>query len=242
MIPILYLAAAIADLPGGDAARFTACTALIKADPREAIVQADGWAKRSRDVPARHCLALAYAGAGRWSEATVAFQLAATEAEGLRDGRAASLWTQAGNAALAGEDPARGRVFLDRALALPSLPNAMRGEAWLDRARADVALADLPTARVDLDKGLALVPADPFAWLLSASLARRQNDLPRAAKDIAEAARRAPDDASVALEQGNIAARDGQGDAARAAWTKASTLAPDEPDGKAAAAALAANP
>lgn len=241
MIPALFLAAALADLPGGDAARFTACTALIKSDPDQAIREADAWSEKSRAVPARQCRALAYAGVQRWAEAAAAFEQAASEAEGLRDGRAANLWTQAGNAALAGEDPARARTYLDRALALPTLADPMKGEAWLDRARADVALADPTRARLDLDKGLALVPADPFAWLLSAALARRQGDLPRAAKDIAEAARLASDDASVALEQGNIAGLRGDEVAARAAWTRAAGLAPDAPEGKAAAAALAAN-
>ena len=240
MIPILIFAAALSDLPGGDPARFAACAALAKSNPDQAVVEADAWSKKSRDIPARHCLALAYAGAERWTEAAVAFEQAAAEAEGLRDGRAATLWTGAGNAALAADDPTRARAYLDHALALPTLADRMRGEVWFDRARADVAIDDLPTARYDLDQGVALVPQDPFGWLLSATLARRQNDPARAAKDIAEAARLAPDDASVALEQGNIAAVAGDNPAARDAWARAARLAPGDADGKAAAAALAA--
>lgn len=229
----------IASLPGGDQARFEACVALAKKDAEAAIGEADAWAKRSNGVPARQCLGLALVAAERWTPAAIAFEQAAIGAVELGDGRAATLWTQAGNAALAGDDPGGARTYLDKALALPSLGDVMRGEAWLDRARADVALGDAATARTDLDKGLTLAKGDPFAWLLSATLARRQNDLPRATKDIIEATRLAPDDAAVALEAGNIAARGGQPEAAEAAWKRAIKLAPDEPEGRAAAQALA---
>lgn len=243
MIPLLLLAATLplADLPGGDTARFDACTRLTRSDPAAAVSQAEAWAQRTPTMPARHCLGLAYVAAERWGPAALVFEAAARDAESARDGRAATLWTQAGNAALAADDAGRGRADLDRALALPTLSDPMRGETWIDRARADVALNDLPRARTDLDQGLKLVPQDPFAWLLSATLARRQADLPRAARDIAEAARLASDDPSVALEQGNIAAAGGNIAAARSAWTRAAQLAPSEPAGKAAAAALAQN-
>jgi tetratricopeptide (TPR) repeat protein len=241
MIPLVLLAAAalpLAQIPG-DEARFKACVALAQKDPAAAIEQATEWSNRSNTVPARHCLGLAFVAAERWGPAVLTFEQAAQEAELQRDGRAATLWSQAGNAALAADDAAKGRTLIDRALALPSLSTAMQGEAWLDRARADVALNDLPLARIDLDKGLALVPQDPFAWLLSATLARRQNDLPRASKDIAQAAKSAADDPSIALEEGNIAAASDQMEAAKRAWTRAAQLAPGTPEGKAAAAALA---
>jgi len=246
MIPLLLFAAAAAapavpldEVPGGDAKRFEACTALIKADPKTAVDQADAWARRSADVPAQQCLGLALVAVERWAPASVAFEQAAREAELRRDGRAATLWTQAGNAALAGDDPGRARDQMDRALALPTLPDPLRGEALIDRARADVALNDLATARKDLDSGLTLVPQDPFVWLLSATLARRQNDLARAEKEIQEALKLAPDDAAVALEAGNIASARGATEAARLAWQQAAKLAPDDPAGKAASAALA---
>ena len=62
--------------------------------------------------------------------------------------------------------------------------------------------------------------------------------LDRARADIAEAARLSPDDASVALEAGNIAAMMGNDAAARTAWEAAVKIAPEGPQGKAAAKAL----
>lgn len=240
MIPLVLLAAAtIFDTAGGDPARFAACVALIRADPKAALEQADAWAAKSAEVPARQCLGLAFVANERWEPAALTFEAAARDAEIRRDGRAATLWTQAGNAALAGDDAAKARACLDHALALPTLSDPMRGEAWIDRARADVALNDPATGRADLDQGIRLVPRDPFVWLLSATLARRQGDLVRADTDIAEAARLAPDSAAVALEAGNIAAARGVPDAAKLAWTRAAQLAPATPEGKAAIAALA---
>ena len=241
MIPFFLFAAALplAQIEGGDAVRFKACVDLAKKDPAAAIEQAEQWTERSNNVPSRHCLGLAFVAAERWAPAVLTFEQAAHEAELQQDGRAADLWTQAGNAALAGDDATKARGYFDHALGLPTLSPAMKGEIWFDRARADVSLNDLPLARTDLDKGLALVPKDPFGWLLSATLARRQNDLTRAATDIATAVKAAPADPAVALEEGNIAAANGQLEAAKTAWTRAAQLAPAEPEGRAAAAALA---
>jgi len=130
------------------------------------------------------------------------------------------------------------RGYFDRALALPVLSDAMRGEAHLDRARAQVAVGDVVAARTDLDAALKLVPRDPLGWLLSATLARRQADLPRATKDIAEAAMLAPNEAPIAYEEGNIAALAGATDRARMAWQRAVTIAPESDAGQAAALAL----
>jgi tetratricopeptide (TPR) repeat protein len=239
MIATFALALTLAQLPGGDAARFTACQALAKSEPARAVTEAEAWAAQGRSIPARHCLGLAYAAADRWTPAAAAFEQAAEQAQTDRDGRAAALWSQAGNAAHAADDAKRALTLLDKALAIPALPALVEGEARIDRARADFALGDMAAARTDLDHGLRLVPTDPFPGLLSATLARRQNDLPRAEKDIAEALRLAGDEPAVQLEAGNIASAGGKPEAARQAWTRAAQRDPTSPEGRAAAAALA---
>lgn len=220
------------------ATRYEACAALAQADPAKAVAEADAWRVGGGGLPARQCLGLAYVAQERWGPASIAFEQAASDAEILRDGRAATLWVQAGNAALAGDEAGRARTLFDHALALPVLAGELRGEAHVDRARAGVALDDLAGARADLDKAVALVPADPMAWLLSATLARRQKDLPRAATDIARAIKLAGDDASVQFEAGMIAQAMGKQDEARAAWARAATIAPQSVAGQAATLAL----
>jgi tetratricopeptide (TPR) repeat protein len=224
--------------PSAAASKFEACTALAKTDPAKASAQAEAWRVAGGGLPARECLGVALAAQERWAPAAIAFQQAATDAEIQRDGRAASLWVQAGNAALAGDDAGTARRSFDRALKLPVLSDAMRGEAHLDRARALVDLNDMSGARSDIDQSLKLVPADPLAWLLSATLARRQKDGARAATDIAQAAKLAPDDPAVIFETGNIAELRGDRTAAQAAWARAAEKDPEGPAGKAAMAAL----
>jgi tetratricopeptide (TPR) repeat protein len=240
---LLATAVAAAPLPSAPPpseteSRFAACVALSDKNPAKAVEEATKWQVIGGGVPARQCLGIAFAAQSLWPSAMAAFAQAAGEAERERDGRAARLWVQAGNAALAGGDAAKARGFLDTAIIGGQLKGPEAGEALLDRARAFNALKQPVAARADIDGALKLVPADPLAWLLSATLARRMGDLTRAVTDMTEASRLAPDDAPVALEAGNIAILQGRPDAAKTAWSAAVALAPSSPAGKAARDAL----
>lgn len=234
MIALLILAA--------EPTRFEACALLADSDPARAIDEASTWRIAGGGVLARQCEGLAYVTQKRWAPAAAAFEAAAREADVNADGRAAFLWVQAGNAALAGNEPAKAAAYFDGALARGQLTGEALGEVHLDRARARAAQGDLKGARADLDLVAKHVPADPLGWLLSATLARKMNDLPRAQTDIEQAATRSPDDASVALEAGNIAVLSGRDDAARTAWEAAIKLAPDSPPAKSATESLARLP
>lgn len=240
MTPLLALALAVAP-DANELSRLEQCTKLAVADAGKAITAAQAWQAEGGGVSARQCLGHAYMGAGRGAPAALVFQQAARAAETARDPRVADLWAQAGNAWLAAGEAAKARTALDTALARGGGSDPWKGEIYIDRARSDVSLGEMDAARVDLDKALALVPGDPFGWLLSATLARRQNDIVRAAKDIAEAERRAPDDADVALEAGNIAAMQGDIATAKAKWGDAAKRGAGTGTGKAAEDALKAN-
>lgn len=224
-------------------ARYQRCVALADRDPAAAKIEAGKWRLAGGDYFAQQCLGLAYATERNWTAAADAFQQAARAAELGHDVRAANYWAQAGNAFLAAGDAGHARTALDAALAAGELTGFARGEAQLDRARALVAAGQPAAARVDLDAALTNAPADPLAWLLSATLARRMKDLPRAQKDIAQALARSADDANVQLEAGNIAAVAGDEAAARKAWSQAAQLAPpDSPIRAEVAKALAQFP
>ena len=239
---LLALAVAVQAAPADSAdAQSRACTALIREAPDKAIALADTWRLKGGGLDARRCLGLAYSAAERWAPAATAFEQGAREAEGGQNGRAADFWAQSGNAWLAGGQPAQAMKAFDAALASAALQAELRGEVHLDRARAAVALGDPSGARADLDKGVALVPSDPFGWYLSAALARRQGDLPRARTDIEKALILAPREARILLEAGNIAGMSGDLATARIHYARAAQAEPDSATGKAAAAALAAN-
>lgn len=215
---------------------FQACLDEAAASPDQGIARAQQWRIEGGGFYARHCLGFAYAQGQRWPLAIMAFEQGAEEAErGGERIEAARLWAQAGNAALAGGDAAKARSDFDAALAIGVPDGLEKGELHLDRARALVALGDMPNARESLDFALEHAPLDPLGWLLSATLARRMDQMSLAQSHIAQAVKLSPDDASVALEEGNVAILTGHEDIARSAWQRTVRLAPTAPAGAAAA-------
>ena len=227
--------------PVSDQDGYAQCAALVRSDAERALIVANEWLVRGGGIFARQCAGLAYVELGRWDAAASAFAQAAEQAETTVDPRRADFWVQAGNSWLAAGDALQARRAFDSALATALLAPQLRGEVHLDRARAGVALDDLAGARVDLDKGLELVPQDPFGWYLSSALALKEKDLARAQDDIAEAVRLAPDDANLLVHAGNVAGISGEVEAARGLYARAIRLAPGTDAAKAAQAALAAN-
>jgi tetratricopeptide (TPR) repeat protein len=239
MVPILLaLAAAGTAAP----ANLKACTDQAASAPAEAEAAAERWAIKGGGADARLCQGLALAALERWPAAALAFEQAAGEAVQRRDPRQGDLWVQAGNAWLAANEAAKAKSAFDAALATNALAGPLQGEAYLDRARAAVALGNEAGARADIDKALALVPGDGFAWYLSAALARRQGDLKRARADIAKAVGLAPDESPILLEAGNIAASSDEIEGAKALYARAARAQPGSDAARAARAALAANP
>lgn len=220
-------------------ARYDRCLQRANSDPAGARAEALRWGAEGGGWFARQCAGLAYTQEGNSGAAAGEFEAAAKAAEVAHDARAANYWAQAGNARLAAGDVAAARSALDTALVAGTLQGLALGEAQLDHARVMVAAGDDEAARRDIDLALANASDDPLAWLLSATLARRDGDLIRAKKDIAEALRRSADDASVQLEAGNIAARSHDEAGARAAWAEAARLGPKTQAGQSARAALA---
>lgn len=218
-----------------DEARFNRCIDRAVDDPAAGIVEANRWRIDGGRYFATQCLGFAYAEQQQWRAARESFVTAAREAETARDRRAAKLWTQAGNAALAGGDPGMALQHFDAALIQDSLAGLNKGELHLDRARALVALGRDGDARAEFAYVHRLAPGDPLGWLLSATLSRRMGDLSRARADITRAVRLAPSDPAVSLELGNIAAADGDTERAREQWRNAITL---DRDSAAASAAL----
>ncbi len=222
-----------------DADRFDRCHDLATEDPLSGMAEAQRWLIESGGYVARQCLGFAQAKGGLYDAATESFAQAASDAEVARDWRAANLWAQAGNAALAAGDPERARRHLDAALAQGRLTGVQLGEAHLDRARAALAIEQWAAARGDLDLAAQHAAQDPLVWLLSATLARRQNDLARAQADITVAAQLGPRDPAIALEAGNIAAASDRLDAAQRSWESAAALGGETPAGVTAHARLA---
>lgn len=220
-------------------ARYRACTAQVRTDAEGAVAAANAWRGEGGGLAARQCLGLALAALERWGPAATAFEQAAREAEAANDARRADFWVQAGNAWVAAGEGARAMAAFDAALATPNLTDELRGEVHLDRARARVALGNPAAARTEIDRALQLVPNDPFAWYLSAALARRENDLARAGTDIARARTLAPDSPDVLLLAGTLAGLAGNMVEAERLYRQVAQAAPDSDAGRQARESLA---
>lgn len=230
-------APATADTPAE--ARYRACTAEVRTNPEAALASANVWREQGGGLAARQCLGLALVALERWVPAAAAFEQAARDAEAANDPRRADFWVQAGNAWVAAGDGPRALAALDAALLTPSLTDQLRGEVHLDRGRAQAALGNAAAARTEIDRALQLVPADPFAWYLSAALAKRENNLARAGTDIARARQLAPDHPDILLLTGTLAGLAGNMEEAERLYRQIATAAPNSDAGRQALESLA---
>lgn len=245
-LPLLMAAALASAAPVRDAdqaERYRSCLALVEAAPDQAIERATQWrGEAGGGVPARHCLALAYAKQGNYAQAATTLAATANAAEAEADANVAELWGQAGNAALQAGQPQLALGYFGSGIAASGMRPARTVPLLVDRARAAVALHRDAEARTDLERATKLDPASVDTWLLRATLARRDHDLPAAERFILQAGTIAPGDADVGVEAGNIAAAQGKLDLARAAWTAVAKGAPGSTAAEAATRSLAANP
>jgi tetratricopeptide (TPR) repeat protein len=240
-LSLLALAAALQSAPQGDNERLRACLALVRSAPQQAATEAQAWLdeRGTGKLSARRCLGLAFAAQEQWAAAATVYEQAAQDTEAANNAGRAGFRAQAGNAWLAAGEAQRALQALDAALTTPGLDPAQRGQALLDRARAQVAHGHADRARADLDSALQLIPGESLAWYLSAALARRSNELVRAASDIAHARQLAPDDPDILLLAGTILGQAGNMNEAWRLYRRVVELAPDSEAGRQAAASLA---
>ncbi|MEO9601630.1 hypothetical protein [Parasphingorhabdus sp.] len=222
-----------------DEVRFNECVDLAIDDPASGIAEANAWRIEGGKYLARHCLGFAYAEQYNWEMAAKAFVEAAREAELVQYPRTANFWAQAGNAALANQQPSKALEYLNASLVQGMLVGMEKGEVHLDRARAYVALEQYDAAQTEFNLVHKLAPQDPLGWLLSATLARRTGDLDRAKSDVAIAAKLVRADPAVALEAGNIAYEAGDMANAKSNWEQAVKFDPDSYPAQVAAGYLA---
>lgn len=208
------------------------CLGAVEANPeksaqlaRDALADAVG---RER-VRAGLCLGVALSDLGQWDAAREAFQNARDAAADDDHPSRARLGAMAGNAALAAGQPGQALSLLAPAASDAQTANDadLRASIALDRARALVALKQPEEAAVALATAREAQPDNAQAWLLSATLSRRQNKLIEAQAQIEKAAQLAPRDPEVGLEAGVIAVLSRKDEAARRSWNSVIAMAPE---------------
>jgi tetratricopeptide (TPR) repeat protein len=204
------------------------CLDTARSAPVEARELAEEWIARTQGLQratGQHCLGVAASGQGDWATASEAFIAARDEADDARFG--ARMGALAGSALLAQTKTAEALAVLDVARTRTGGDATLTGAIALDRAAALVALERYADAGDALAEARAAVPDDPLAWLLSATLARRQNDLTAAQAHIERAVALDPRDPAIGLEAGVIAALGGREEAARRSFESVVEAAPE---------------
>lgn len=211
------------------------CLNLAMTRPADGIEVAQNWlaaAKTMKDrAGAEQCHALALTRIDGFAEAAPLFLSARADTPANEADERARLAALAGNAQLAGGDPATALAALDLAQADSASGSdlKLRGTIEVDRARALVALNRPDEAASALAAARTAAPANHQAWLLSATLSRRQGKLGEAQTQIERAAQLMPVDPEIGLEAGVIAVLSGRNESARKSWQSVIKAAPGSP-------------
>ncbi len=217
-----------------------ACAARAEGDPAGALTRArtdmQGTNGLDRAI-AGHCLALALSAQEQWPEAATTFAKARADLPSGNDDYAARL-ALAEAAALQASGNAAQALAVLQGITAPGEPRIAAAVA-VDRARALVTLGRDDEAAQALGAARAADPDNDEAWLLSATLSRRQGQLDAAQQQIERAVILRPAGPDIALEAGVIAALAGRDDAALKSWRSVIETAPGTPAALTAASYIA---
>lgn len=178
--------------------KYNECMNLARAEPLKALPVAEKWHVQGGGLAARHCVATAMYGAGRYTQAAAQFEAIARDLGRDRPGLRAELWAQAGQALMEAGLPEKAAEVQSRALEL----NAGDADLWVDRGLSHAALKAWPRAISDFDRALGLRRDDIEILVLRAAAWRNAGNPAKAYEDATRALKVAPDHSEALLERG----------------------------------------
>lgn len=178
--------------------RYTECMSLARTDPLKSLPAAEKWHAQGGGLAARHCVATAMFGAGRFSQAAAQFETIARDMGQDRPGLRAELWAQAGQAFIEAGSADKAAEAQSRALELKTND----ADLWVDRGLSYAAMQAWPRAISDFDRALGLRANDVEILVLRAAAWRNAGNAGKALEDAARALKVAPDHSEAMLEQG----------------------------------------
>lgn len=206
--------------------RYTECMTLARREPLKALPTAEKWMGEGGGLGARHCVAIAMFGAGRFEPAASQLEAIARDVAADRPGLRAEVYAQAGQAwmeANRADDAAR-----VQSLALGLKSNDP--DLWIDRGLSYAAIRAWPRAISDFDRALELRPKDVETLVLRAASWRNAGDPRKALEDAQYALRIAPDHSEGLLERGFAYLALNDRTAASADFSKVLSLVPTGTD------------
>ncbi len=225
--------------------RYQDCLVLVDRNPTVARRTAIDWQAGGGGIPARHCLALAYAGTGDHSSSAdeleqiaQAFKMTKSDEKGTLNPYDAVLlsemYLQAGNAWMLADRNTKAFEAFTTALLEGPENNPLEVDIFLDRARARAALDDYENALSDLIEAQKLDANRIDVLVLQATAHRALQQFEEAYRVLEDVFRITPYDENGLLERGNLNLIMGQEKEARADWLELIRL---YPEGEAADAA-----
>jgi tetratricopeptide (TPR) repeat protein len=230
LLPLLLAAPPALAQAGWHSQEHSACLAQAAGDPEGALERARRWEGLEGGAPARHCLAVAMIGVGRYGEAAYILEALVNEVQTAAPDERAALLAEAGNAWMLANDLQRAVGALDAALELTP-DNA---SLFVDRALALALAGDYWAAVDDLNSAEVLAPDRADVLLFRATAYRLLEVYELAAADLERLLALSPDNAEAYLERGNLRRLTGDDAGARQDWLKVLQLDPEGPSGEAA--------
>ena len=243
-VPAAPAAPASAPPPGPEEARLAECLEYSRNDPPTALTLAGEWLSETTGPASSNpyqCLGQTYVSLLRWDAAAEAFETARAARPATDGPGRARLAAMAGNARLATGDAQAALASFDQAMAdlADAADPALGASIEADRSIALVQLDRPDEAAAALERAQAGDPQSARIWLLTATLARRQDRLEAAVGAIRTAVGLAPNDPAVVLEAGVIAALAGDGEAARHHFNRILSVMPESDEAETARGYLA---
>lgn len=221
------------------------CLVLVERNPTVARRTAIDWQANGGGIPARHCLALAYAGTGDHSSSADELEQIAQQFKMTKTDEAGNLnpydavllsemYLQAGNAWMLADRNTKAFDAFTTALLEGPDNNPLEVDIFIDRARARAALSDYENALNDLIEAQKLDPKRVDVLVLQATAHRALQQFEEAFHVLEDVFRITPYDENGLLERGNLNLIMGQENDARNDWLELIRL---YPEGEAADAA-----
>ena len=213
------------------------CVAFAHDNPKEGLERAKGWKEQGGGgFYADHCIAMALYELHDYAGAAQRFEALATATFSMPPLQRALTLDQAGQAWLAGHEPARAKAALDAAIQLAGGKNA---DLFIDRAEALADLSQYWDAIDDLNRAIELAPDRADAYIYRGTAYRYVDSRELALEDIQHGLSLAPDSTMGLLERGNLRRLNGDIAGAQQDWLRVTKLAPSSAEGKAASVNLA---
>ncbi len=211
-----------------EAREYDQCIELAIRKPELGFERAIAWRDLGGGVAARHCVAVALYGLGQFREAALRLERLAQE-NADQDLRV-SLFGQAGNAWLMGEELERAHAALTAGLELAPL----NFDLLVDRSLVYAAARNYWDTVDDLNRALDIDPDNAEALVFRASAYRYLDSLELAEDDVNRALALRSDHLAAYLERGNIRRLNGDKDQSRKDWLEVIRLAPNSQAAEAA--------